>query len=257
MKSYDKLFDIIKKLRAPDGCPWDREQTPLSMTPALIEESYELIEAIEDGDFNHIAEEIGDLILVATMIGYMHEEENKFSLDDALNSVSEKLIRRHPHVFSDLELKNSEEVLKNWDKIKIEVEGRKSKTGLNAIPKSLPPLERAYKIQKKVSKQGFDWDTIAPIFDKLYEEIDELKVELNAPIKDKELIIGECGDILFSAINICRKLKVDPSIALDRTNRKFTSRFNYVEKEMAEKKLEMNSDSFEEMDRLWEEAKTK
>ena len=185
----------------------------------------------------------------------MNEQQNNFTLDDVFNSISEKLIRRHPHVFSDVKVKDSDEVLKNWDKIKSDVEGRKKKSALESIPKSLPPLERAFKIQKKVAKQGFDWDDIESTFDKLHEEIGELKNELVKNRQDNRRISEECGDLLFSSINICRKLNCDPSIALDKTNRKFSTRYNYVENSMKNNNIEMIKENFDKMNLFWEKSK--
>lgn len=258
MKSYKRLYDIIVKLRSPEGCPWDIEQTPQSMAPSLIEESYELIEAIQSGDHQHIAEEIGDVVLVASMIGYMNEQEKNFDLDDVFNTISEKLIRRHPHVFGDVKVADSDEVLKNWDDIKQNVEGRKKKSLLESIPKSFPPLERGFKMQKKAAKEGFDWPEVSTVFEKLNEEIDELHDELNLPPEQKSQIRieEECGDILFTAINLCRKLKCDPSVALDRTNRKFQKRFEFVQQKMKETGIEMSQQELTMMDRFWDEAKT-
>ncbi len=254
-KSFENLYSIIKKLRTPgSGCPWDLEQTPETLKDNLIEEVYECIDAIDENDNEHIKEELGDILLLIMMISYIKEQENKFSIKDVLNVVSEKLIRRHPHVFSDIRLNNSDEVIKQWDDIKINIEGRsKENTLLNGIPKSLPPLEKAYNIQKKASKVGFDWKNVADIWDKVEEELLELKQAcLNYSHKE---IINEYGDFLFSIINTCRFLNINPSLALNKTNNKFLSRFKYVENSMKKINKEMVEDNFELMDEFWEKAK--
>ena len=253
-ESFQELFDVIRKLRSPEGCPWDREQTPESMTGDLLEEVYETIEAIKEKDDPHLMEELGDVFLIVTMISYMKQQENRFTLNDVLDGISEKLIRRHPHVFSNSDASNSEEVLKQWEQIKVEVEGRKPKKSLlDKVSRGLPPLERAYKIQKKAAKAGFDWPDIQGVWDKVHEEIDEVKeVSPDNPEHLKE----EIGDLLFSVVNISRYLGIDPADALHECNRKFTTRFSFVEKEMQKENLEMNQDNFEKMDQLWEESKS-
>ncbi len=264
MKSYDNLIKIIKRLRGPGGCPWDIEQTPESMRGDLIEEIYELVQAINEKDPEHIKEEIGDVMLNASMVAYMHEQEALFTLDDVFNEISDKLVRRHPHVFGDTKVQDTEEVLKNWADIKVKVEGRAEKGLLDKIPLSFPPLMRANKIQKKVAKIGFEWPTLEGVWDKINEEQEEIKevlanLETATDKENKEQLhnelITECGDLLFSVVNLCRKLKVDPSVALDKTNEKFRKRFNYVEAKMKEAGIEMKADELEQMDKYWEEAK--
>jgi tetrapyrrole methylase family protein/MazG family protein len=254
--AFRAFYDIVARLRGPGGCPWDREQSPSSLRGELIEETYECIEAIDEKDPAHIKEELGDIFLLATMLAYMHEEEGIFSVSDVFAAVSEKLIRRHPHVFSSVEVKDSAEVLDNWAKIKVTEEGRKPKDSiLDKVSSGLPPLDRAYNLQKKAAKTGFDWPDIEGVFLKIAEELEEAKEaakDLTAPSENLE---EELGDLLFSAINLCRYLGVEPSVAIRRTNSKFTERFRYVEKKMKESGQEMKAENLEVMDKFWNEAK--
>jgi tetrapyrrole methylase family protein/MazG family protein len=252
--SFEHLYDVVRRLRGPGGCPWDIEQSPSTLRGDLLEETYECIEAIDEGNAAHIKEELGDIFLLVTMISYMHEEENKFSLSEVLEGLCDKLIRRHPHVFSDVKVKDSEEVLKNWAKIKIEQEGRVPKDSvLDEVPRSFPALERAYKLQKKAAKSGFDWPDIQGVYDKIDEELAEVKEATVS--KQNVKIEGELGDLLFSVVNLCRVLHVDPAVALSRTNVKFTERFKHVEKRMKENNLDMSCDNLNKMDKYWDEAK--
>jgi tetrapyrrole methylase family protein/MazG family protein len=255
-KAFSRLYDVIVKLRAPDGCPWDREQTPPSLRKDLLEETYECIESIDEKDPAHIKEELGDLFLLITMISYMHEQENSFTLSDVLDNVSEKLIRRHPHVFGDVKVSGSSEVLDNWAKIKIEQEGRAPKDSiLDEVSSALPPLDKAWKLQKKASKVGFDWFDADGVFSKIDEELNEVKEVLNQPEMNTKSLEGELGDLLFSVVNLCRFFKIDASMALQRTNNKFIKRFKHVEKQMKENNQPMEKENLELMDSFWEEAK--
>jgi tetrapyrrole methylase family protein/MazG family protein len=272
--AFQSLYDTVVRLRAPGGCPWDREQTPASLRGDLIEETYECVEAIDEKDPAHIREELGDLYLLATMIAYMHEQEGLFSVEDTLRGVAEKLIRRHPHVFGaspeEAEPLSSAEVLQNWAKIKVEQEGRSPKDGLlDGISRALPPLDRAYRLQKKAAKAGFDWPDIKGVVGKLEEELGETcdaigaleaisRHAAEAPRgvkRHREALEGELGDLLFSAVNLCRFLRVDPSVALQGANTKFVRRFSHVEKRMQETGREMNAGNLQAMDAFWEEAK--
>ena len=260
--AFDRLYGIVKRLRAPDGCPWDREQSPATMRGDLIEETYECVEAINDGDPAHIREELGDVFLLATMISYMHEQEGSFAVSEALHEVCEKLVRRHPHVFGESDAATAAEVLKQWDVIKVEQEGRKPKDSiLDQVSTALPPLERSFKMQKKAAKAGFDWPDAAGVWGKVHEELDEAKEacenHLKAGKAEKEtaLLEGELGDLLFSVVNICRFLGVDPSVALHGANVKFAKRFKHVEKRMKEKGEAMEKGKLELMDSFWDEAK--
>jgi tetrapyrrole methylase family protein/MazG family protein len=254
-EAFKVLYDIIARLRGPGGCPWDREQNPASLRSELIEETYECIEAIDEKNPSHIKEELGDLYLLTTMLSYMHEEEGLFPVSSVLQTVSEKLIRRHPHVFGETKVKDSAEVLTNWAKIKIEQEGRKPKDSiLDEVSGGLPPLDRAWKLQKKAAKAGFDWPTIEGVIEKIREELDEV-VEATTGDAAKEKLEEELGDLLFSVVNLCRYCEVEPSVALRRTNSKFIDRFRYVEKKMKETGQEMKQENLEVMDRYLNEAK--
>ena len=250
-EAYKELYDIVVKLRGPGGCPWDIEQTPSSLRGSLVEETYECLEAIDEKDPAHIAEELGDLFLLATMISYMHEQEGKFSVADALSNTSKKLIRRHPHVFGEVKVKDSAEVLNNWAEIKVKQEGRKPKDSvLDEVSGGLPPMDRSFKLQKKAAKAGFDWPDIDGVMEKIKEELDEVRAAKNETETEEEL-----GDLLFSVINLCRYLKIEPSAALNRTNNKFIERFKYVEKKMKETGQEMKKENLNIMDKYWNEAK--
>ena len=261
-EAFLALYDTIVKLRSPDGCKWDREQTPSTLRGALVEETYECIEAINENDPAHICEELGDLFLLSTMIGYMHEQEGVFSVADALAKVNEKLIRRHPHVFADVKVKDTSEILNNWSAIKIEKEGRRPKDSiLDDVSSGVPPMDRSYALQKKAAKTGFDWPDAEGVIAKIMEELDEVLAVVNKkmPDEDKTLncqeIENELGDLLFAVINLCRFFKTDPSVALHRTNIKFADRFKYVEKKMKESDNEMKKENLNIMDKFLEEAK--
>jgi tetrapyrrole methylase family protein / MazG family protein len=250
-EAFKELYDIVVRLRGPGGCPWDIEQTPSSLRGSLVEETYECLEAIDEKDPAHVAEELGDLFLLATMISYMHEQEGKFSVADALSNTNKKLIRRHPHVFGEAKVKDSAEVLNNWAEIKVKQEGRKPKdSALDEVSGGLPPMDRSFKLQKKAAKTGFDWQDIEGVMEKIKEELDEVRAAKNETETEEEL-----GDLLFSVINLCRYLKIEPSAALNRTNNKFIERFKYVEKKMKETGQEMKKENLNIMDKYWNEAK--
>lgn len=260
-QSFARLYEIVHRLRAPDGCPWDREQSPATLRGDLIEETYECVEAINENDPAHIREELGDVFLLATMISYMHEQSGDFSVSEALEEICEKLIRRHPHVFGESEASTAAEVLKQWDVIKVEQEGRKPKDSvLDQVSRALPPLERAYKLQKKAAKVGFDWPDAKGVWEKVAEELAEAKEahERHSEEGNPEAaahLEAELGDLLFSVVNICRYLRVDPAVALHGANVKFIGRFTHVEKRMKEIGEPMESGALETMDRFWNEAK--
>jgi tetrapyrrole methylase family protein/MazG family protein len=258
-EAFGRLYSIVARLRAPDGCPWDREQSPASLRGSVVEEAYELVEAIDEADSAHIAEEAGDVFLLATMISYMHEEAGTFSVADALAGLCDKLVRRHPHVFGDASADTSEEVLKQWNEIKENVEGRRKKDSLlDAVSRALPPLERAYKLQKKAAKVGFDWNRSGEVWAKTREELAEAEQAceaLAAKGGDRAALEEELGDLLFSAVNLSRFLDVDPAIALHAANEKFSRRFRHVEKRMAETGTAIRADTMSVMDGYWNEAK--
>ncbi len=252
--AFKKLYRIIRILRAPDGCPWDREQTPESMKESLVEEAYEVVGAFMEQDYREVQEELGDTILVATMIAYMLEQTGAGSVSGVLESVSEKLIRRHPHVFGEnAGTMESDEVLRQWDDIKAS-EGKNRRSRLeHGKTRGLPPLSRAVKLQKKAAKLGFDWDTSEPVFEKVSEELSELRSAYEAG--DHELAERELGDLLFSVANLARVLSHDPSVALHAGNEKFVERFEHVAREMERRGLPMNRENLAEMERLWQAAK--
>ncbi|MDR0323137.1 MAG: nucleoside triphosphate pyrophosphohydrolase [Treponema sp.] len=265
-EAFKALYDTVVTLRGPNGCNWDREQTPSTLRGALIEETYECIEAIDENDTEHIAEELGDLFLLVTMLSYMHEQKNSFSVACVLEKINEKLIRRHPHVFGDLKVKDVAEILDNWTAIKVQKEGRKPKDSiLDDVRQGIPPMDVSHALQKKAAKAGFDWPDMNGVAEKIKEELDEVQAaaDFGLPPKEASLQNGEAhkleeelGDLLFSVINLCRFLKVDPSVALRRTNSKFVERFKYVEKKMKETGNEMKKENLELMDKFWTLAKT-
>ena len=253
-QAFGKLYEIVKRLRAPGGCPWDREQTPESIRTNLIEEAYECVSAIEEEDDPNLEEELGDLFLVATMIAYMKEQEGRFRITDALRHICEKLIRRHPHVFGDARKDTPDEVIEQWNHIKDHVEGKKHKHSvLERVPRTLPPLERALEIQKKVSKVGFDWEHAAPVWDKLDEELDELRQAQDQG--DSRQIEQEVGDLLFTVVNLARLLNIDPTLALNGTNQKFISRFHEMESRLQRQNLRPEDTDLQTMDGIWEQIK--
>ena len=257
-KAFQRLYGVVARLRAPGGCPWDREQTPRSLRGDLIEETYECVEAIDQGDSGHIMEELGDVFLLAVMLSYMHEEKGLFTLTDVLEGISEKLIRRHPHVFAGLKVRDSSEVLDNWARIKVEEEGRKPKDSiLDGVSRGLPPLDRAWKLQKKAAQAGFDWPDTAGVIAKIREELSEVEEVLGAESAGEGELEAELGDLLFSAVNLCRYLQVEPSAALQRASIKFTERFKHVEKRMKEEGQEMSQRNLALMDEYWNQAKGK
>jgi tetrapyrrole methylase family protein/MazG family protein len=264
-EAFGRLYAIVARLRAPDGCPWDREQSPPSLRGSVVEEAYELVEAIDEGDAPHVAEEAGDLFLLATMICYMYEQKGAFSVADSLAGIGAKLVRRHPHVFADAKADTPDAVLKQWDEIKEKVEGRRKKDSvLDAVSRALPPLERAYKLQKKAAKAGFDWARASDVWAKAREELGEAERACE-DLKAREALAAEggarseleeeLGDLLFSAVSLSRFLDVDPAIALHAANEKFSRRFRRVEKRMAESGKEMAAENMAIMDGFWEEAK--
>ena len=262
-ETFKRLYDIVGKLRGEGGCPWDREQSPQTLRGGLIEETYECIEAIDEGNSAHISEELGDLFLLATMISYMYEQEGSFSVSGVLNDIAEKLIRRHPHVFGELREENnngtlsSKEVLDNWTRIKVEQEGRAPKNSvLDNVSRALPPLDRAYQLQKKAAKQGFDWPDVNGVLDKIREELAETEAAVHECKKSGNTAIEEeLGDLIFSVVNLCRFIKIEPSVALQRTNAKFIKRFKYVEKKMKECGKPMAAVNLDLMDTFWNDAK--
>ena len=251
--SFEDFQQIIARLRRDDGCPWDREQTHLSLRPYLLEEAYEVLEALDQEDSHHLCEEMGDLLLQIGLHAQIATEDEDFLMTDVLQGINSKLIRRHPHVFSDVDVESVDNVLTNWEKIKADERksnGESQKGMLDGIPASLPALLQADKIQRRAKRVGFDWNTIEPVIAKINEELGEL----NDAQTDQERQ-SEAGDLLFAVVNLVRWLEVDPEIALRETNQRFRKRFAYIEKRAAEQGKTVDQLSFEEMDQLWEAAK--
>jgi len=253
---FGEFLDIIATLRGPGGCPWDQKQTPASLRSHLIEEVYETIEAIDENDADHVREELGDVLLLIAMISQIFAESGAFNIREVISEISAKLVRRHPHVFGDAKVRDADEVLLHWERIKVDIEGRDaSESALNGVPTSLPPLERAYKIQKRAAKAGFDWPDSSGPRQKILEELNEIEeVEMNSQ-DGPERLEEELGDLLFSVVNYSRHLGIDPALAMARCNAKFESRYRHVERRMAEESKTMHPENLETMDRYWEDAK--
>ena len=252
-KKFEELVEIVEKLRAPDGCPWDREQTNQSLLPYFIEEVYELIESVDEENWETVKEELGDLLLHMVFQASIGEDEGKFKLADSLTNVNEKLVRRHPHVFGNAKADAAFQAKQNWEAQKHKEKGRKSR--LDGVPKNLPALVRAQRLQQKASYAGFDWDEVEQVWDKVHEEIQELKDAQSNEAKDH--IAEEIGDVLFAVVNLARYLEVPAEDALRKTNQKFTSRFSKVEEGIKAQGKELEDASLEEMDAIWEKAKEK
>ncbi|WP_338463447.1 nucleoside triphosphate pyrophosphohydrolase [Brevibacillus borstelensis] len=253
-RQFSFLKDIVATLRSPEGCPWDREQTHQSIRKNLIEETYEVLETIDDEDPDAMCEELGDLLMQIMLHSQMAAEEGYFTVDDVVAGLNQKLIRRHPHVFGDKSADDAGEALANWQEIKAQEKAAKGidpdrQSKLAGIPRDLPALMYAYKLQKKAAQVGFDWDDVADVYKKIEEEYQELRT---APEEERA---GELGDLLFAVVNLARFLGLDPEEALALTNRKFTSRFAYIEKKLQEAGRSFDDTSLEEMDKWWEEAK--
>ncbi|RLD83066.1 MAG: nucleoside triphosphate pyrophosphohydrolase [Bacteroidetes bacterium] len=248
IQAFSKLLDIMDEIR--DKCPWDKKQTYESLRHLTIEETYELGDAILDNDLPEIKKELGDLLLHIVFYAKIASESQSFDIADVINSINEKLVYRHPHVFGDLKVESEEEVAKNWEKLKLK-EGRKSI--LEGVPRSLPAMVKASRIQDKAASAGFDWDNSEQVFEKVQEEIFELYHEVKENNQSKTE--AEFGDVLFSLINYARFIKVDPESALERTNKKFIKRFQFLEKETAKKGMQLSEMTLEEMDVYWEMSK--
>ena len=248
------LLEIIKVLRAPGGCPWDAEQTHTSIKKNFIEETYEVVEAINKNNSDMLREELGDVLLQIVMHTEMEREQGGFCFEDVVDEVVKKLVARHPHVFGDVVAENSSQALESWNEAKSRLKGEKNKTqSMQSVPRELPALMRAQKVQHKASKAGFDWQSADGAFDKLYEEINELKIAMNQG--DSSLIEDEFGDVLFSCVNIARFINVDSEETLTKSTDKFISRFSSVEQMAAEKGIDMKSSSLQVLDELWDNAK--
>jgi len=252
--AFIKLLEILRRLRSPGGCPWDQKQTSKSLIPYLLEETYEIIEAIEEGDVKTLKEELGDLCLHILFQAELAREKGKFDLSDSLKHISEKLIHRHPQVFNNKKKNQSiDDINKSWEEEKQKEKQRDN--FLDGVPKTLPALIRARRIQEKAANVGFDWDELPPVLDKIDEEITELKEAVE--LKDPENIKDEMGDVLFSLVNLSRFLDINPEEALRMTISKFETRFAQVEKELKKRGKSLTDSTLEEMDEIWNTVKKK
>jgi len=252
-RSFADLVKLMTTLRGPNGCPWDREQTLASLKPFIVEEAYEVIDAIDRDDRAALAEELGDFLLQAVFAAEITREEGSFDIDDAITVLHDKLVRRHPHVFADVEARDAEQVLVNWEKLKNEERKAENKSVLAGVPQALPALLKASRLTEKAARVGFDWRRTDEVFDKLDEEIAELREAIDSG--DKANVHDELGDLLFTIANIARKLEVNAEEALQSTNRKFSRRFESMEKKVHGSGRNIDQLSLEEMDALWDEAK--
>ncbi|WP_288020045.1 nucleoside triphosphate pyrophosphohydrolase [Tenuifilum sp.] len=251
VKAFLRLLEIMDDLR--EKCPWDREQTLESIRPLTIEETYELSEGILEKDFSTIKKELGDILLHIVFYSKIAEEDKQFDVVDVINSLCDKLIYRHPHIYGDVKVGGTNDVLENWEQLKIK-EKDGNKTVLSGVPSSLPALIKANRIQEKVRAVGFDWDERSQVWDKVQEELNELKHEVEVNTSDEDIEL-EFGDLLFSIVNAARLYGVDPETALERTNRKFMKRFGYLEQKTIKQGKSLKEMTLDEMNKIWEEAK--
>ncbi len=253
--SFVGLVEIMARLRGEGGCPWDREQTPETIKPYLIEETYEVLEAIDEQDPEKLKEELGDLVLQVVFHARMAEETGAFAIGDVLAAINDKLVRRHPHVFGDRKAETAQEVLFNWEQIK-QTERRREKgqaSLLDGVPREMPALLRAHRLQEKASRAGFDWKEAQEVFRKVEEELAELRAAMEGQAADR--VEAELGDLLFALVNLSRFLAVNPEEALRKTIARFIARFRYIEEELARRGRSLRQATLEEMDALWAEAK--
>ncbi|MGQ7868573.1 nucleoside triphosphate pyrophosphohydrolase [Sunxiuqinia sp. sy24] len=251
LEAFGRLLEIMDELR--EKCPWDREQSFESLRKLTIEETYELGDAILQADLQEIKKELGDVLLHIVFYAKIGEEKKAFDIADVINSLNEKLIYRHPHIYGEVDVTNARQVEQNWESLKLKEKGRKKKTVLEGVPASLPALVKANRIQEKASGVGFDWEHPEQVWDKVKEEVNELQDELTANNRDK--IEAEFGDLFFAMVNAARLYGVDPEAALERTNLKFINRFNYLESKTLKKGKDLKNMPLAEMDFYWEEAK--
>lgn len=259
MKHTQHLIDVMARLRNPEGgCPWDIEQNFQSIAPHTLEEAYEVVDAIQREDMDQLREELGDLLLQVVYYAQMAREQKMWDFEDVAETIVDKLIVRHPHIFGDAEIHTAEQQLDSWENIKEKERAQKAESGrvpsaLDGIALALPALLRAEKLQKRAKKEGFDWDQIEPVWAKLHEEIDELKVEVDSG-ESKERMEMELGDLLFTAVNLARHLKIDPEQALRKSNQKFESRFKKMEKAYQDQGKSMRDSSLDELEAAWDQA---
>lgn len=269
---FQDLVALMSRLRSPEGCPWDGEQTYATLAPMLLEEAYEAFEAVEDareGRPENLREELGDLLFQIVFYAQVARERGEFTIDDVTDAIHSKMVRRHPHVFGDVSVRDNEELLRNWEAMKAEekrekgkVEGGSDSSILDGVSSKAPALMEAHQLSTKAARVGFDWRNVEEIFDKLHEEIDELRAAINAHREagadseaEHECVREELGDILFAVTNIARHLQVEPEAALKLTNRKFRRRFRHIERGLHARGRKLGSSTIEEMEELWQEAK--
>ncbi len=251
----EKLLNIVERLRSPEGCPWDRRQTPESMLPCLLDEVYEFFEAVDEGNREMVREELGDILMQVVFHSQLAHERGDFSYRDVVETISEKLIRRHPHVFSSDKVSDEKEVLRNWEDIKRKEKGKEKRKYLtDGIPEALPALFKAEKFQKRLARSGFDWNNLAPVLDKVEEEFREFReaVENNDQVNAEE----ELGDIMFALVNVARHKEISAEEALRKTIDKFKKRVNYIEDRLNSSGKKFEDSSLEVLDSYWEEAKS-
>ncbi len=253
MKEFDKLFEVVKTLRDPEnGCPWDLKQTSQSLISGMIEEVYEVAEAVESGNKTDLQEELGDTLLHIFLQAQIASEEGSFTIREVIDGISNKLIRRHPHIFADEKMTDAGEVKKKWEQIKL-AEKKDRKSVLDGVPSAMPALLQGQRLQEKAASVGFDWEQIEPVFDKIQEEIEEVKAEILS--NNHQRLESEVGDLLFSVVNLARKLKVDSELAMKSANRKFSSRFKKIEAELKKTGTQINEKSLEDLDKIWDSIK--
>jgi MazG family protein len=254
--AFAELVRIMERLRGPGGCPWDREQTRESIKPYLIEEAYEVAEAIEDHNLDELRTELGDLLLQIVFHSEMAREEGVFTIEDVIRGITEKMIRRHPHVFGDTAVNGSADVLRNWARIKAEErKDKEDSSHVAGVPRALPALLRAHRLSEKASRVGFDWDSAGAVLEKVHEELSELHAAIE--LGQRAEMEAELGDLLFALTSLGRHLDVHAEDALQRASDRFIRRFRYIEARLAERQQDMHATSADEMNILWEEAKRK
>jgi nucleoside triphosphate diphosphatase len=259
--TFQDLVELVARLRAPGGCPWDREQTYATLGPMLVEEAYEVIDAADSGDWNELRDELGDILFQILFYCQIATEEDHFNIDQTIARVHEKMTRRHPHVFGSATAETAAEVLVNWEAIKAEerkTSGKKDDKGeslLNGVSSKLPALFEAYQLTTKAARVGFDWERIEDVFAKLQEELAEVRAEIARPERIQAAVADEIGDLLFVVTNIARQAGVEPELALKSANRKFRRRFHHVETRLRERGSSCGESTLAEMDALWNEAK--